>query len=188
MLSDEALIAGLAAGDPEAATVFVRRYQARVYGLAVTIVGDQGNAEEVAQEAMLRAWRHAAAFDPRRGRVETWLLTITRNLAIDHLRMRRPEPLDPERIEACAAIMLRPFVDQETSAEITELRGALAELPTEQRRAVMLAAFWGFTAAEIGEIEGIPLGTSKTRIRTAMRKLTAETAAEPERGGDSAGR
>src|SRR4051812_46023868 len=84
--SDEALLAALAAGDEEAAVAFVRRYQRRVYGLAVTLLGDRDLADDVAQEAMVRAWRHAAAFDVRRGSVSTWLLAITRNLAIDALR------------------------------------------------------------------------------------------------------
>ena len=84
-LSDEALVAGFAAGDTDAATAFVRRYQARVFGLAVTMVGDPTVAEEIAQEAFTRAWRRADSYDARRGRVVTWLLAITRNLAIDHL-------------------------------------------------------------------------------------------------------
>ncbi|MQA75921.1 MAG: RNA polymerase sigma factor, partial [Solirubrobacterales bacterium] len=97
-LTDEALVAGLATGDSGAATAFVRRFQARVFGLAVTMVGDRAVAEEIAQEAFTRAWRHAAAYDARRGRVATWLLSITRNLAIDHLRAKRTEPLDPDSI------------------------------------------------------------------------------------------
>ena len=96
--SDEALVAGLAAGDARLATAFVRRFQARVYGLAATMVGDPAVAEELSQEAFARAWRHAATYDPRRARVSTWLLSITRNLAIDHLRARRAEPLDPSTL------------------------------------------------------------------------------------------
>ncbi len=92
-------MAGFAAGDTDAATAFVRRYQARVFGLAVTMVGDPAAAEEIAQEAFARAWRHAGSYDARRGRVATWLLTITRNLAIDHLRAHRAEPLDPGAIQ-----------------------------------------------------------------------------------------
>src|SRR5919202_432344 len=94
-VSDEALVAALAAGDAGAATAFVRRFQARVYGLALSMVGDASVAEEIAQEAFTRAWRHAGAYDARRGRVPTWLLSITRNLAIDYLRARRTEPVDP---------------------------------------------------------------------------------------------
>src|SRR4029453_13133184 len=85
--SDESLLAGLAGGDVKAAAVFVRRYQRRVFGLALTIVGDSQMAEDVAQETFLRAWRHADAYDARRGRVSVWVLAIARNLAIDAVRL-----------------------------------------------------------------------------------------------------
>jgi RNA polymerase sigma factor (sigma-70 family) len=177
-LSDEALVAGLAAGDQGAATAFVRRFQARVFGLAVTMVGDRAVAEEIAQEAFTRAWRHAAAYDARRGRVATWLLSITRNLSIDHLRTKRTEPLDPDAIGAAEralwATAARSAAEQ--GGEADELRAALAELPAEQRRALLLAALFGYTAREIGEIEEIPVGTAKTRIRAAMRKVGSGTA------------
>jgi RNA polymerase sigma factor (sigma-70 family) len=82
-VSDEALLAGLAAGDREAAAGFVRRFQSRVYGIAVTILGDATAAEDVAQETLVRAWRHASSYDARRGAVSSWLGTIARNLALD---------------------------------------------------------------------------------------------------------
>jgi RNA polymerase sigma-70 factor (ECF subfamily) len=144
-LSDEALVAGLAAGDADAATAFVRRFQARVFGLALTMVGDPAVAEEIAQEAFTRAWRHAGAYDARRGRVATWLLSLW-------------------------TVSQPPDTDQRETAQ---LREALAELPEDQRRALLLAALFGFTAREIGQIERIPLGTAKTRIRTATQKLTS---------------
>jgi len=176
-LSDEALVAGLAAGDQGAATAFVRRFQARVFGLAVTMVGDRAVAEEIAQEAFTRAWRHAAAYDARRGRVATWLLSITRNLSIDHLRAKRTEPLDPDVIgdaeQALWVTAARSAAEQ--GGETDELRAALAELPAEQRRALLLAALFGYTAREIGAIEQIPLGTAKTRIRAAMQKVGSST-------------
>jgi RNA polymerase sigma-70 factor (ECF subfamily) len=172
--SDEALVAGLAAGDANAATAFVRRFQGRVYGLAVTMVGNSAVAEEIAQEAFTRAWRHAGAYDGRRGRVATWLLAITRNLAIDHLRARRTEPLDPETIQNAERVMWTTSQGPDTSdRETAELRESLSELPADQRRALLLAALYGYTAREIGEIEEIPLGTAKTRIRTATQKLVA---------------
>ena len=171
--SDADLVALLAESDASAASVFVERFQRRVFGLAFTILGDSRAAEDVAQEALLRAWRHAAAFDPRRGSVASWLLTITRNLAIDAIRLRRAVVLDPddllglplfasERDPADAAVV---------GADVDRLREALAGLPDAQRRAVVLAGVWGCTAAEIAEREGIPLGTAKTRIRMAMEKL-----------------
>ena len=96
--SDEALLAAIAAGDEGATVTFVRRYQRRVYGLAVGVLRDPAAAEDVAQEALLRAWRHAPVFDPRRGSVENWLLTITRNLSIDALRRRRDLATDPDEL------------------------------------------------------------------------------------------
>ena len=171
-LSDESLLAGLGSGDPERSAAFVRRFQARVFGLAMTIVGDAAVAEEVAQESLLRAWQHAAAYDPSRGRVLTWLLTITRNVALDTLRMRQQVPMDPTVI---AGLITGGDQDPEerglVAHESRRLGPVLADLPEEQRRAVLLAAFYGRTAREIGDIEGIPLGTAKTRIRTAMLKL-----------------
>ena len=182
--SDEALVAGLAAGDRRAATAFVRRFQARVYGLAVSMVGDVAVAEELAQEAFSRAWRHAAAYDARRGRVLTWLLSITRNLAIDHLRAKRTEPLDPGVLsEVASALWTSASGAPGGSVEIetASLRESLATLPAEQRRAVLLASLYGYTAREIAEIEEVPLGTAKTRIRTGLQKLAADPAAADER-------
>ena len=172
--SDEALVAGLAAGDAGAATAFVRRFQSRVYGLAVTMVGDPAVAEELAQEAFTRAWRHAGAYDARRGRVATWLLSITRNLAIDHLRARRTEPLDPDAIGNAERALWATAAPHPGEPErgAAELRESLAALPDDQRRALLLAALFGYTAREVGEIEQIPLGTAKTRIRTASLKLS----------------
>jgi RNA polymerase sigma-70 factor (ECF subfamily) len=175
--SDEALVAGLAAGDSRSATAFVRRFQARVYGLALSMVGDVAIAEELAQEAFARAWRHAAGYDARRGRVITWLLSITRNLAIDHLRAKRTEPLDPEAfrdVESALWTSAPEAPGGRVERETAELRDALGTLPAEQRRAVLLASLYGYTAREIAEIEDIPLGTAKTRIRTALHKLAAD--------------
>jgi RNA polymerase sigma-70 factor (ECF subfamily) len=97
-LSDEALVAAMASGDAAAASAFVRRFQARVYGLALSLVGDPRLAEEVAQDAFVRAWRHAAAYDPRRGGIVPWLLAITRNLALDARRPRRADAAEPQRL------------------------------------------------------------------------------------------
>jgi RNA polymerase sigma factor (sigma-70 family) len=153
-VSDDALLAGLSSGDRYAAAAFVRRFQARVYGLALAILRDPAAAEEVAQEAFVRAWRHAAAYDPRRGSVPAWLLTITRNLAVDATRLRRSEPLAPEAFLALG--LTSPDGDpgeREFPVDETErLRRAVAELPEEQRRAIVLAAFFGHTAREVSEL------------------------------------
>jgi RNA polymerase sigma factor (sigma-70 family) len=171
--SDEALLAGLAAGDRDSSAAFVRRFQRRVYGLARTIVGDPGTAEDVSQEAFVRAWRYAASYDARRGTVLTWLLTIARNVAVDRLRLRQPEPLDPD-VLAAKLQLHHPGEGRDEHAAVAdrdELREALAILPEDQRRALLLAAYFGRTAAEVAELEAIPIGTAKTRIRTAMQRM-----------------
>jgi RNA polymerase sigma factor (sigma-70 family) len=175
VVSDDALLDGLATGDPDASAAFIERFQRRVFGVALRIVNDSKLAEDVAQETFVRAWQRSAAFDPRRGTVSAWLLTIARNLAIDTVRLRRIVIVEPE------AILARRDESSERSpddlallgSETDRLRVAMAELPTDQRRALVLAAFAGQTAREIAESEQIPLGTAKTRIRTAMLRLRA---------------
>lgn len=176
--ADEALLAGIAVGDEDAARTFVRRYQHRVYGLAVTIVGDRQLAEDVAQEVFLRVWRHAGAFDARRGGAATWVLAVTRNAAIDAIRVRRPVMLDPGVILALVGPGAEAGPDQPEEAAVTDddlhrVRDLLALLPAEQRSAVVLATYLGWTAAEVAEHDDIPLGTAKTRIRTGLRKVRA---------------
>jgi RNA polymerase sigma factor (sigma-70 family) len=177
--SDDTLLASFALGDPDAAAAFIRRYQGRVYGLARSMVGDHDLAEDVAQEAFLRAWRNAQAYDSRRGSVHTWMLVITRSLAIDAMRLRRAQPVDPEtfaNLDLRTPAASGPEAAAETSAGVRELQVALDGLPPEQRQALLLAALCGRTAAEISEIESIPLGTAKTRIRTGMQKVRASMA------------
>src|SRR4029453_2957260 len=91
-LSDESLLAGLGSGDPDAAADFVRRFQRRGFGLTLSILRDRLAAEDAAQESFLRAWRHASTYDPRRGKVVAWLLTIARNVSINMLPTRRFDP------------------------------------------------------------------------------------------------
>ena len=179
-VTDDALVAGLATGDPDAASAFVRRFQRRVFGLARTIVIDDRAAEDVAQEAFVRAWRHAGSYDPRRGSVVTWLLTITRNLAIDSVRVRRPLPVEPDSIVGLDQVSDERGLQElaELGDDVARLKLALARLPEDQRRAVVLAGLMGYTAREISEIENIPLGTAKTRIRTALIRLRAAMVAE----------
>ncbi len=179
--SDEALLAGYASGDPASAAAFVRRFQGRVYGLALTIVRDSAVAEELAQETFARVWRHGGAYDPRRGQVATWLLSIARNLAIDVTRTRRTQPADPELVAAELSLeAATPAADEidPPPDERERLRRAITGLPPDQRRALVLAAYLGRTAREISELDGLPLGTVKTRIRSAMLKLRAQLEAE----------
>ena len=172
-LSDEALLAGVAVGDERAALVFVRRYQRRLFGLAMGILGDPGQAEDVAQEAFIRILRHASVFDARRGAVSTWCLTITRNLAIDALRLRRaiPTPPDDPVFVELRASRVAPEEAVIAGEGAARALAALADLPDEQRRAVVLAALYGRSAAEVAALESIPLGTAKSRIRLGLSKL-----------------
>jgi RNA polymerase sigma-70 factor (ECF subfamily) len=175
--SDEALLAGFATGDARTAAAFVRRFQGRVFGLALTIVRQPVIAEEVAQETFVRVFRHAGNYDARKGRVSTWLLSIARNLAIDATRMRRLDPVDPEVIAAEVSLTSQePAADDMDLQpdEREQLRSAITELPDDQRRALVLAAYMGRTAREISDLDDVPLGTVKTRIRTAMIKLRDE--------------
>jgi RNA polymerase sigma factor (sigma-70 family) len=172
--SDESLLAGFATGDPSTAAAFVRRFQGRVYGLALTIVRQPALAEEVAQETFVRVYRHAGNYDSRKGKVSTWLLSIARNLAIDVTRMRRLDPVDPEVIEAELSVTSHAPAADDVAVQPDErdqLRVAIASLPDDQRRALVLAAYMGRTAREISDLDDVPIGTVKTRIRTAMLKL-----------------
>ncbi|WP_226920661.1 RNA polymerase sigma factor [Georgenia subflava] len=181
--ADAALVDGLAVDDPNAAEAFVRRFQGAVFGLAVSITRDRALAEDVSQEVFVRAWRAAASYDVRRASVLTWLLTITRNAAIDAVRARRSAPTEADALEQLLDATMRPPDPEEValrgleSAQATE---RLLQIPAEQARAVVLAVVGGLTAKEVGEHEGIPLGTAKTRIRTGLKRV--RQAMEEERG------
>jgi RNA polymerase sigma factor (sigma-70 family) len=173
-LPDETLLAGVGQGDEEITVAFVRRHQRRVYGVALAVVGDARLAEDVAQQAFVRAWRNAGSYDARRGSVGTWLGTIARNLAIDTTRVRRPQPVDPDELYLhVTASDDSPERSALAGESATELRAAIRTLPPEQARAVVLAGIAGYSASQVAESEGIPLGTAKTRIRTAMQRLRA---------------
>ncbi|MER6050406.1 sigma-70 family RNA polymerase sigma factor [Streptomyces sp. NPDC001793] len=192
-IPDEALLAGLATGDPELAVTFVRRFQHRVFGVALAVTRDQQLAEDIAQQTFERAWQHAQVYDSRRGSVTAWLTTIAHNLAIDAVRSRRPEPVAPEDLDALLGAVTSTPEQQALADEASSaLRAAVARLPGEQGRALVMAGIYGMTAQQVADWEHIPLGTAKTRIRTAMGKLrTALTSpgsapphpTSPERGG-----
>ncbi len=180
-LGDELLLNGFAAGDPELAVAFVRRFQSAVYGVAWAVLGERRAAEDAAQRSFEQAWRHAASYDPCRGGVRTWLVTIARNLAIDAARGQRATVTDPSVVLA----LVGPVTDTPERGALAaetgqELRAALGRLPIEQARAVVLAAVHGRTAAEIAAHEAVPLGTAKTRIRAGLAKLH-RTLADRER-------
>lgn len=172
-LSDDALLAVVALGDGDAVDEFVRRFDRRVYGAAFALVGDRALAQEVTQDTFVRVWRHASTYDPRRGAVSTWVLRITHNLCVDALRVRRPTAVDPLvllGIDGAAPVAGAGPED------VDLVRRALAALPPEQARAVLLAAMFGYSATTIADLDGIPVATVKTRIRLGMDKLRTELA------------
>ena len=177
-LADDALVAGLAIEDADAATAFVRRFQAKVFGVALAVTHDPALAEDVSQEAFLRAWRSAGTFDALRGSVSAWLLTITRNAAIDAVRARRTVPTDREAIDRLLHVTFGRGESGDVtgdsatvSVEVARAMERLRQLPPEQARAVVMAVFAGCTAQEVSDRDGIPLGTAKTRIRAGLRRL-----------------
>jgi RNA polymerase sigma factor (sigma-70 family) len=182
-MRDEALLAGLGAGDADLAIAFVRRFQKIVFGVALTVTGNRSIAEDVAQQTFEQAWRHAQVYDSRRGSVRSWLTTIAHNLAIDVVRARTSAPVDPDDLPGLLIAMTdtpeRLALAHDAAAR---LRRALAELPAAQARAVAMAGIYGMTARQIAGVEGVPLGTAKTRIRDGMQKLRA--AYLPEDIGD----
>ncbi|MGE7436395.1 RNA polymerase sigma factor [Kitasatospora sp. NPDC001175] len=184
-MPDEALLAGLMTGDPEIALAFVRRFQHKIFGVALAVTGDVQLAEDISQQTFERACRYGQVYDSRRGSVRTWLAAIAHNLAVDTVRTRRTVPLEPDELahflEAVTRTPERQAIAEETSEE---LRGALAELPREQARALVMAGIYGMTAQQIAEFEQVPLGTTKTRIRAAMGKLRASLAQQRRTGHD----
>lgn len=172
---DAALLSGLALGDPSASAAFVRRFQGAVYGLAMGITRDPRLAEDVSQEVFLRTWRAAGTYDESRASVLTWLLTITRNTAIDAVRARRSTPTADDDLDRLLQDALSAPPDlAETAVNRVETERAierLHRLSPGQARAVVLAVLGGCTAAEVAEREQVPLGTAKTRIRDGLRRI-----------------
>jgi RNA polymerase sigma factor (sigma-70 family) len=174
--ADVALVEGLAVDDQSAAVAFVRRFQSAVFGLAVSITRDSGLAEDVSQEVFVRAWRAAGSYDRRKASVLTWLLTITRNAAIDSVRTRRPIAVEDELLDSLILGTLSGSEVEDVTllrVESDLARARLRDLPDAQARAVVLAVIGGCTAAEVSARENIPLGTAKTRIRNGLIKLRA---------------
>lgn len=174
-LDDGALLAAMAVGDRRAGSVFVRRHQRAVYGLAATMCHDTRLAEDISQQTFERVWKHAGSYDARRATVRVWLLTITRRLCIDVFRASRAVPVDPSELLALLP-QASGAVDERAldRVEVQRLRTALLALPETQLRVLLAASLGGYTAAEIAEMEQIPIGTAKTRLRTALMRLRAE--------------
>lgn len=156
-------------------TAFLRlydRYASKVYGLALRMLRDRMNAEEVTQDAFLRLWTRAETFKPSRGRLLSWLLTVTRRLALDRFRLqsRRPPVVEAANPAEDWYVKVDPLSETE-EARWASLRFAVLDLPEEQRTAIELAYYHGLSHRQIAEQLKIPLGTAKTRIRLGMDKL-----------------
>ena len=171
-LPDEVLLAGLGAGEVDFAVTFVHRFQQVVFGIAMTVTGDPGTAEEVAQRTFEWAWRHAQAYDSRQGSVRAWMRTITRNLAVDVIHACPCGPVAPDDLSGLLTAMTGTS-EQLAGAHggAAVLRRTLACLPAAQARAVAMAGIYGMTARQIADAERIPLDTAKTRIRDGMQTL-----------------
>ncbi len=166
----------MAGGDGTALADLYDRHGRSVYALANRILSDPAEAEDLTQDVFTLAWKNAARYDPARGAVAAWLLVTTRTRAIDRIRARRSRPQhgsDDDGRKMAAIPDASPSVDMivATSQEAARVRGALADLPVEQRDALDLAYFQGLSHSEIAERTGIPLGTIKTRIRSGLQRL-----------------
>jgi len=173
---DVALIRRMCDADETALGALYDRWMRSLYSLVVHLLKDPDEAEDVVEETFWQAWRKASSYEPSRGAVSTWLLTIGRRRALDRLRAkarRREDSLTHEG--RVLADMASAAPDPSQTAEGAERRAhvlaALDELPDEQREVLELGYFQGLTQTEIAEATGQPLGTVKTRMRLAMQKL-----------------
>ncbi len=169
---DTKLLKAIAARDEAALAQLYDQYRSILFGLLMRILHNREEAEDVLQEVFLQVWRRAADFDESRGRPFTWLVTLARSRGIDRLRTIASR----ERVAVAGAREASEATsDAASDAFKSEQRGlvttALAQLPDEQKRPLMLAYFDGLTQSEIAARLGAPLGTVKTRMRTGMMKL-----------------
>jgi RNA polymerase sigma-70 factor (ECF subfamily) len=179
-LADEELMPWIGRKDAEAFEVFYDRHGGVAYSLAYRILGERGAAEDCIQEAFISIWRSGGRFDPTRGSVRSWTLSIVRNRAIDVLRSKAGKAPkmtfdDDEIIES------RPsgeLTDEEAMRHetATEVRGALSQLPDDQSKVIQLAYFGGFSQSEIAGMLNVPLGTVKGRMRLGLEKIRGELA------------
>ena len=180
-IADEELIGRLALGSHEAFELLHRRYSALLTHLASQQV-ERSSADEIAQDVLVSVWQHAGSFDPRRGRFRPWLLQIARRRIINELRRTRVRPglvADPEGVLLDHVADDAPGVaDQVARHERrSEVRCALRVLPAPQREAVAMAFLHEMTQEEVASALRVPLGTTKTRIRTGLLRLRAALAA-----------
>ena len=172
---DAALIRRMVDADETALGALYDRWVRSLYSLVLHLLKDPDEAEDVVEETFWQAWRKADSYEPSKGAVSTWLLTIGRRKALDRLRSRKRNREDSIDGMSGFADLPSGLPDPEAQAEGSELRetvrAALRELPNEQREVLELGYFSGLSQAEIAEKTGQPLGTVKTRMRLAMQKL-----------------
>ncbi len=174
--SDAELVKRLREADGAALAQLYQRFGRPCYSLARRICADEGLAEDVVQEVFLTLWRDPSRFDPSRGGFATWLLTLIHHKAVDAVRrestIRRRMVAAPEAGEDWSPTPV-PGADQAAMARVAagQVRAALHRLPTEQRQVLALAYFGGHTQREIAVLTGVPLGTVKSRMFTAVQRL-----------------
>ena len=172
--ADRAAVIRMARGDGSAVAELYDRHARAIYSLALRILGDAGEAEDVVQDVFTQAWRQADRYDPARAPVIGWLLVMTRARGLDRLRARRSR-IAPAALDVVAADPVDPGPGQDLQAigneEATRLRSALAALPDGQREAIELAYYKGLSQSDIAQELAQPLGTVKTRMRAGLLKL-----------------
>ena len=162
---DMGLLARIRSGDQEAMSVLFDRYGTMVYSVALRVLKDTGEAEDLMQEIFVQVWKNPGAFVSGRGSLAGWLVVVARNRSIDVIRRRRPsEPVELFALPSSANLAQ----DVERNSLLEKVRGAMHSLPDEQKESVELAFFEGLSHSEIAEKTGDPLGTVKTRIRLAL--------------------
>jgi RNA polymerase sigma-70 factor (ECF subfamily) len=162
------LLERVKANDQGAMAEFCSRYGSLVYSIALRVLKDTGQAEDLMQEIFLQVWRNPGAYEQGRGSLGAWLAVVARNRAVDLLRRRKPnDPMD--EVVLVSNVNLASEVERTRMME--KVRLAMQGLPSEQQKSVELAFFEGMTHAEIAAKTGDPLGTVKTRIRTALMSL-----------------
>ena len=167
---EQQLVEGLLAGNEDAVRALYARFARPIFTLGLRLLGSAEAAEELTQDVFLAAWRKAARFDPARGRLSTWLMTISHNLAVDRLRSEtgetRPHLVQVEEVPETEWVdEEEPLIERDAAIR------ALESLSDAEKRLLARAYFGGLTAREIAESDGIPLGTVKTRLRTALIKV-----------------
>jgi len=170
--TDAELLANVADGDRAAFEELHRRYARSVLGIALRRIGDRGRAEDATQDTFASIWRSASRFDPARGEATSWLYTVARNAMVDGLRRRREPPVD--EAPDLPATGPGPEETAERGWVAWRVHRALQSLP-EQERSLVELAYWGeLSQSEIADYLGVPLGTVKTRTRSALRRLADE--------------